>query len=223
MVEKEKVKCDVCGRLFSSRKQLQQHTQDLHAQQSKDIKPARKPFKFSNARLAIIGVAVIAVAVGVGAYLGSAQNPSSTTPLTIDGIQCNSNEQLLFHIHAHLDIYANGQPILVPAQIGIIPDKCFYWLHTHDETGVIHIESPVARFLTLGQFFDIWNKKFNNNQVLDNVVNSNSPLSVYINGTKVVNGKSYRDIILTPHEEIAIVYGTQPSLIPSSYNFPNGL
>jgi hypothetical protein len=48
----------------------------------------------------------------------------------------------------------------IPPQIGIIPDKCIYWLHTHDGTGIIHIESPIKRDFTLGQFFDIWAKKF---------------------------------------------------------------
>ena len=148
--------------------------------------------------------------------------PHTPLPLTIDGIQCNAFEQLLFHIHAHLDIIINGQYFLVPAQTGIT-NSCYYWLHTHDETGVIHIESPVNRDFTLGQFFDIWNKKFNNNQIFDYVANGNSPLNVYVNGTKVPIGANYRDIKLNAHEEIAIVYGTPPSTIPSRYIFAQGL
>jgi hypothetical protein len=64
-------------------------------------------------------------------------------------------EQAAFHIHTHLDILINGKSYTIPPQIGIIPGKCFYWLHTHDESGVVHIESPVTRNFTLGQFFDI--------------------------------------------------------------------
>ena len=142
--------------------------------------------------------------------------------LTIDGIQCNVVEQLLFHIHAHLDIIINGVYFLVPSQIGI-PGNCFFWLHTHDESGIIHIESPVNRDYTLGQFFDIWNKKLNNDQIFNYVVNANNPLTVYVNGTKVPNGTNYRDIKLHAHDEIAIVYGTPPSTIPSSYKFPQGI
>lgn len=33
---------------------------------------------------------------------------------------------------------------------------CFYWLHTHAADGIIHIESPVQRTYTLGDFFDEW-------------------------------------------------------------------
>jgi len=42
-----------------------------------------------------------------------AQNPSLATSLMIDGLQCNEAEQLLFHIHAHLDIIIDGQYFLV--------------------------------------------------------------------------------------------------------------
>ncbi len=41
-------------------------------------------------------------------------NESSMRYMEVNGIQCNANEQLLFHIHAHLDIFINGQAIYVP-------------------------------------------------------------------------------------------------------------
>ena len=144
--------------------------------------------------------------------------------LSKNGIQCNTIEHLLFHVHAHLDIIINGQYFLIPSQIGIIPGKCIYWLHTHDVTGIIHIESPINRDFTLGHFFDIWDKKFNNSQIFDYMSNDTNTLSVYVNGTKVQVGIDYRDIKLHPHDEIAIVYGRMSSAtIPSSYDFPQGL
>jgi hypothetical protein len=69
----------------------------------------------------------------------------------------------------------------VPSQIGI-PGNCFYWLHTHDESGIIHIEAPAHREFTLGQFFDIWKKKLSNDQIFNYVANANNPLNV--NGYK---------------------------------------
>jgi hypothetical protein len=92
----------------------------------------------------------------------TATAPSSSAP--IDGIECGAMEQLDFHIHAHLDIFINGQHSTVPALIGITY-KCFYWLHTHDESGVIHLESPVKRDFTLGHLFDIWNKSSRRNNL----------------------------------------------------------
>src|SRR5581483_8649942 len=92
-----------------------------------------------------IGAGFLAVIIGLALiYSGTASKVSS---LTVDGIQCNPSEQLLFHVHAHLDIIINGQYYLVPAQIGIT-NTCYYWLHTHDVSGIIHIESPVNRDFT---------------------------------------------------------------------------
>lgn len=171
-------------------------------------------------RLVMIGV-IVAAAIGIGLAIASSKalSGAGVSALAIDGIQCNNVEQLVSHIHAHLDIFINGQPYTIPSQIGIT-DKCFYWLHTHDESGIIHIESPVAKDYTIGQLFDIWNKKFSNTQILDNIVNGKNTLNVYVNGNKVNAGVNYRDIKLKAHDEIAVVYGKPPSTIPSKYNFP---
>jgi len=220
-------KCDICGKPFSSIHQLQQHRQDLHA-------PNRRPTKLprsNNMKLILIVVIIplILAGVGLGLCIATAQqkSPAAPTDLAVDGIQCNANEQFLFHIHAHLDIFVNGQLMYIPPQIGIIPGKCIYWLHTHDETGIIHIESPVKRDFTLGQFFEIWKKKLNNSQAFDNVFDGKNVPTVYVNGSKVPSGINYRDIKLHAHDEIALVYGIppqpQPDSIPSTYNFPQGL
>lgn len=224
MVDKEKPKCDLCGKSFASRKELEQHEKDIHVGVDRNnvIIPGKRAFKPSKKVIAAIGVGIlIAIIVSIGVF--SATAPSIPSALTIGGIQCSSIEQLVFHIHSHLDIFINGKPFTIPAQIGIVPAKCFYWLHTHDESGVIHIESPVNRNYTLGQFFDIWNQKFNNTQLFDKVVNGKNSLAVYINGSKVPSGTNYRDIKLGAHDEIAIVYGTPPITIPSRYVFDQGM
>ena len=77
----------------------------------------------------------------------------------MDDIECGPMEQFGYHIHTHLDIFVDGKNYTVPALIGIT-NNCFYWLHTHDQSGIIHIESPVKRDFNLGQFFDLWNKKY---------------------------------------------------------------
>jgi Zinc-finger of C2H2 type len=228
MVDKEKIKCDVCGQSFYSRKQLGQHAQDTHSTVNKKgmMKSVQKSFKISKKLIVIIGI--IAIIGGIGIYsvmMAHASLQAVPAIPSIAGIQCNSMEQFAMHVHSHLDIIINGVYFLVPSQIGI-PGNCFYWLHTHDESGIIHIEAPMQRDFTLGQFFDIWNKKLNNDQILNYVANANNPLTVYVNGTKVPNGTDFRDIKLNnglnAHDEIAIVYGTPPSTIPRSYDFPEG-
>jgi hypothetical protein len=48
-------------------------------------------------------------------------------------------------------------------------------------------------------------------------------LNVYVNGNRVSNSTDYRGIKLNEHDEIAIVYGIPPKMIPKSYQFPEGL
>lgn len=45
---------------------------------------------------------------------------------TASGISCDSMEHFIMHIHAHLDIFINGNPYQIPSQIGIIPNQCIY-------------------------------------------------------------------------------------------------
>jgi hypothetical protein len=102
--------------------------------------------------------------------ISSAAASSSTNAPVISDISCDTMEHFKTHIHAHLDIFINGEAYPVPSNIGIIPNQCIYWLHTHDDTGVIHIESPEDRTFTLGEFFDIWGEKLSNSQIFEKIV-----------------------------------------------------
>lgn len=146
----------------------------------------------------------------------------------VDGIKCETHEQLLFHIHAHLAISVHGQPRRVPAGIGI-PDpqaeqtsqgrfvvggSCFYWLHSHAEDGIIHIESPVQRTFTLGDYFDIWGQPLSANRVGPDT----GPVTAYLNGQRFTGDP--RTIPLTSHAVIQLNVGTD--VPPQPYTFaPN--
>ena len=170
-----------------------------------------------DSRAVLLVVILIAIAViGTWSYLAFFIH----SPPLIDGIPCGL-EGTVMHIHSHLDIFINGQPYTIPAGVGIIPYKCLYWMHTHDSSGVVHVESPTQMDFTLGKFFDIWGKAFNNTQIFDYRAGSSNPLIVYVNGQSA--GGNYRDIVFHEHEEIAIVYGTPPAQIPASYDFVPGL
>jgi hypothetical protein len=150
---------------------------------------------------------------------------SSTNAPVINDISCDTMEHFTMHIHAHLDIFINGEAYPIPSNIGIIPNQCIYWLHTHDDTGVIHIESPENRTFTLGEFFDIWGENLSNSQIFDNTVGEgdNNTLNVYVNGKQVDTGTDFRKISINAHDEIALIYGKPPDSIPSSYRFQEGL
>ena len=127
--------------------------------------------------------------------------------LTIDGIECGEVEQFAFHIHTQFNITIDNQSYPIPAGIGIIPNNCIYWLHTHDDSGVIHIESPVKEAFNLGQFLHIWNRFNNSDIVVQNITNNtiNGTVVVYINGTEMNNNTDYRDIELKDRGNISLI------------------
>jgi hypothetical protein len=152
----------------------------------------------------------------------------ATTGQTIDGIGCQTSEQTVFHIHTHLTIFVNGKQRQVPAAIGIPgavaqqtnagpfvdSGTCFYWLHTHAADGIIHIESPVQRTYTLGEFFDEWGQPLGPDQV--------GPAKGAV--TAIVNGKVFkgnpRDVPLGSHENLQLDVGT-PLIAPETINWSN--
>ena len=149
---------------------------------------------------------------------------------TVDGISCDRGEQVAFHIHAHLTVFVNGAARQVPAAIGIpgaqaentptgpfiASGSCFYWLHTHAADGIIHIESPVHRTYTLGDFFDIWRQPLGPDQVGP----AQGPVTALYNG-QVYRGNP-RSIPLEKHAQIQLEVG-KPLVSPASITFPNGL
>jgi hypothetical protein len=149
---------------------------------------------------------------------------------TIDGVSSNQMEQLAYHIHAHLAIYINGKQMTVPYGVGIEqpwttePDggsefvdsgAAFYYLHTHDDTGVIHIESPTTKQYKLGQFFAEWNQPLSTTQI----GKYTGSVITYVNGTKYSGDPS--NITLTEHEVIQIDLGQNVAFQP--YTFASGL
>jgi hypothetical protein len=137
----------------------------------------------------------------------------------IDGIPCAA-EMLTYHVHAHLTILDHGKPVPVPAGLGIdAAHTCLYWLHTHDATGVIHVEAPHPTQLTLGQFFDIWGKPLSAKQVGDVKVGSGRQMRVYVDLQPYAGDP--RRIQLRAHTTITIEIGA-PFSPPQRYSF-NGL
>ena len=124
------------------------------------------------------------------------------------------------HIHQHLDILVNGKPVTVPAGIGINEAARFISpLHTHDVSGVIHVESDVMRDFTLGQFFDVWGVRFSRDCLGGYCVKGPDALRVFVDGNAVSGDP--RNLVLREHQEIAVVYGPPSAKVkvPSSYRF----
>ena len=130
-----------------------------------------------------------------------------------------SQEQLAFHIHEHLDLWVNGRKVTVPAEIGL--DRFSFQpfvteLHTHDASGVIHVESAKRIPYTLGQLFGEWGVTLSA-RCVGRYCGS---LHWWVNGKPRAGDPA--NLVLAPHQEIAVALGRRPARVPRSYAFPLG-
>lgn len=125
-------------------------------------------------------------------------------------------EGTVLHTHSHLDLYVNGKHVVLPALIGINDNTYITEVHTHDATGVIHIESPTQRTFTLGQLFGEWGVKL----TASCVANYCGHLKFWVNGTQISGDPAALDF--RAHQEIVIAQGPLPLIVPKSYAFPQG-
>ena len=156
---------------------------------------------------------------------------NAATGQTVDGIQCQTNEQTVTHVHTHLTIFVNGQAREIPYGIGIpgavatatstgpfvSTGSCFYWLHSHANDGIIHVESPsLADTFTLGEFFDEWGQPLSTTQVGP----ATGAVTVFFNG-KLYKGDP-RNLPLGNHYQIQLDVGT-PIVAPVNITNWGGL
>ena len=187
-----------------------------------------------------------ALAGSPGAAGGAAVSwPAPSDPLdrtVAAGLAPETREFLVNHVHAHLDVFVDGTPVVVPAGIGINigdpgvrrfdePDgsvayggitgcgtPCISPLHTHDATGIIHTESASPEPNTLGQLFTEWGVRLTDSCVGD-YCSPATTIAVYVDGEPFTEDPNA--IQLTDHREIAIVIGTPPAQIPKTADFSN--
>ena len=214
-------------------------------------------------RLIVVSSLAVAIA-GCGTDQGTTARPSGTAPRTGQadaaakvlwrapddplertvkaGLKPERKEFLIHHVHAHLDVFVDGAPIVVPAGVGIKiddsavhrlkePDGSFSYggidpacrkacispLHTHDQSGVLHTESKTPRPNTLGQFFTEWGVRLSRSCV--GTYCDPKPVAFYVNGKRYAGDP--RAIELTDRKEIAIVIGTPPATIPKTADLSN--
>jgi hypothetical protein len=148
----------------------------------------------------------------------------------VDGIRCQPEEMSTFHIQARLTIFVNGSPRQIPAGIGIpgarvqntakglFADngRCYYWPHTHEADGIIHIESPVPHSFTLGEFFDVWGQPLSPGKMGP----VTGPVVAFYNGQRYEGNP--RDIPLSAFAQIQLDAG-MPLIAPESISFPGNL
>jgi hypothetical protein len=160
----------------------------------------------------------------------TAAGAQSAGPLPdTNSISCDALESTVEHIHIHVAIFVNGQEQQIPFGVGIgqpwqVSDSdegpfvtdgaCFYWLHTHTGDGIVHVESPVRRRFTLGDFFAIWQLPLSETQVGP----ATGQVITYVNGQR--SNTPPQNVTLLPHERIQLDVGVD--VPPYPFDFPDG-
>lgn len=154
-------------------------------------------------------------------------NPTQTAAYVAAAGLPYNEEMLQVHYHAHLDVIINGKPATVPPYVGFVVQgkkvSGLAPLHTHDNSGIIHIENSVPATFVLGQFFVEWGVRLSATCVGGYCADATQELAVFVNGNRYAGDPN--QIVLHKHDEIAIEYGAKGKLPkpPSSYVFQNGL
>jgi hypothetical protein len=155
---------------------------------------------------------------------------------SIDGIACAPSMYNTYHVHAFVGLLVNGKEIALPDAIGLyqpgaeingVTDtaKCYYPIHTHDATGMVHIESsssaPLSSAIyTLGNVLDIWGMPLSSTGFgpysgTVRVFYATTPLRNLYSGTYYqYTGSVPKGIKLYSHEAIWIQVGA--SYVPAS-------
>ena len=211
-------------------------------------------------RRAVTLAAVLCMVLGAGCSSGSSEpkpvvrKPTASTivwPAPADamartraaGLVPDTHENFVHHVHAHLDVFVDGQTVTVPAGIGInirdprvnvfppvdvegatgyggidpaCEQPCISPLHTHDVTGIIHTESLTNVDNTLGELFVEWGVKLDP-KCVEKYCRPDTKIAIYVDGEPFTGDP--REIALSDHKEIAIVIGSPPADIPSAFNF----
>ena len=196
---------------------------------NKDISARRRKKQEKGLPWAYILPAIIVIALIIGTvYVETRSGPVTTTALLAGDLNfpypCLGSEALFLHIHPYLRIIIDGKNVTIPGAIGIenpnpiepsnwgevysgSSASCFEPVHTHDSSGLIHIESPDNQNYTLGDFFNIWAHTysyalfngtkhpivFSNSDILGYTTNSNYSLVVLVDGKP---STAYNNLVL---------------------------
>jgi hypothetical protein len=151
---------------------------------------------------------------------------AALAPLGLTNVGSMANGYVT-HYHAHITIYVpdNGKlrKVPIPADMGIEVQgqtaTVLASVHTHDTSGVIHMESDKKNFkANLFQIMSVWGVRFNS-----------SCIGGYCGGVHMwVNGKpntQFGSYTLQEHDQVTLVAGPLPAGFKpqSSYKFAAGL
>ena len=94
----------------------------------------------------------------------------------------------------------------ISQNIGIQDSECpdgMRGIHTHDDSGRLHIETPSQISAPIGAFFNIWGEVFNSDQILEYKVDSEHEIVMFVNGE--IN-QDFENYLMLDNDVIEIHY-----------------
>ena len=122
----------------------------------------------------------------VNSSLNQTSTADSPDPLALE---CLDHSGLARHDHVTLQIFIDGSPYTIESAIGIQTDICngnenyMHTIHTHDDTGRLHVELNEAGNISLGVFFDIWGYHFDSTGIFDHRANETHEMAMYVHAS----------------------------------------
>ena len=113
-----------------------------------------------------------------------------------------------YHYHFQLNITINDERKEIPMNIGFDFNETgelvfLHPIHTYDNSGRIHVETTKNATALLGFFFDIREKDFTKNKILNYEIDELHLIEVKVNGEII---DTHEDTILEPYVFIDIDY-----------------
>ncbi len=158
---------------------------------------------------AIAAVTTVGAVIAIAFIMLSGGSGKSGATVIVAGVECERDERLDYHVHTHLTLIVEGQEVPVAGNIGIRPD-CLFWLHTHSDNGILHVEAPQQRDFTLGQFFAVWGQPLSSSQLLDKTTDATHEVQATVNSEAWSGDPT--DIPLNDLTTVVLEYG--PPFVP---------
>ncbi len=116
------------------------------------------------------------------------------------------------HIHPRLAVYVRGEEVEIPVNIGIDPSQppeMMAGLHTHDSSGLIHVENAAEP--TLAQFFQIWGVPFSADGLGPHEAGGGEEVRMWVDGKP---SREFGELVLEDGQEVVVAYGSERDLPP---------
>lgn len=214
------------------REQARQKAADLRAEQQRT----------RTRRLWLVGAAVVVVLAAVTTITVTALTRGGDTARTASGtaapppwpapadtaaranaagLEVAGMEGAALHTHQHLSVSVDGKPVAVPANIGVdVQQGGMSALHTHDTSGIVHVESTKVQPFTLGQLFTEWGVALRARQVGGYVDGRDGrEIAVFVDGERT--STPLPKLRLEDQQDIAIVItrGVGTPIAPAPFDW----